>query len=99
MLDDKQLKKCLIINTSQVERMTDWNDAIIKSLRDLGGKATNQQIYEKIKDYVILNKDLLKVAFGNIKYHSTVRTHLTALKKKGIINSPRAGYHELAELK
>jgi DNA-binding transcriptional ArsR family regulator len=79
--------------------MIDWDDAIIKSLKDLGGKATNQQIYEKIKDYVALDKDLLKAAFGSIRYHSIIRSHLNALKKNGIISSPREGIHELTKLK
>lgn len=79
--------------------MIDWVDAIIKSLKDLGGKGTNQQIYEQIKKHVALDPPLLKMYYGNIRYHNRVRSHLSMLRKKGIIKTSEDGLQELVEQK
>lgn len=79
--------------------MTDWKEAIIKCLKDLGGKATNKQIYEQIKKHVALDDSLLKIYYGNIRYHNLVRSHLSGLRKNGIIKTSEDGFHELVQQK
>lgn len=59
-----------------------WEEAVLTSFSDFGGKATNRQIYELIQKYIELSYEHRKLTYGVPNYQHAVRSTLTNLRQK-----------------
>ena len=75
-----------------------WQEAVLRCIGELGGKATNQEIYERIGNHYPLNENHWKISFNQFNFRHRVRATLTPLRRKNLIYSPKAGLNLLKEV-
>ena len=72
-----------------------WEISILKCYKDLGGKAHNKDIYNKIKDYIQLTEEHLKIQYKRPAYHNQIRSHIRNLIEQGDLVKIEDGLHEI----
>ncbi len=74
-----------------------WEEAVLKTLVDLGDNAELQEIYDRIKcsGYVTITPDLEEITYGQTKYYHTVRGILSDLVGKNQVERPSKGVYSI----
>lgn len=72
-----------------------WQDAVLQCIQDLGGNATNQEIYDRIGNYYPLDENHWKISFKQYNFRHRVRATLTPLRRHHKIYSPKPGLNLL----
>lgn len=75
-----------------------WQEAVLRCIEDLGGKATNGEIYERIGNYYLLNENHWKISFNQFNFKHRVRGTLTPLRRRNLVFSPKPGLNLLKEV-
>lgn len=76
-----------------------WEQAILRSIKSLGGKADLQQIYEIISDFKELTEDHLRITEwgGRPAYEHQIRSHVSNLHEEGYLDRISRGRYSLTE--
>lgn len=76
----------------------DWSEAILRCVSELGGTASDQEIYRRIGDFKRLTRSHLAVTVygGRPAYFHTVRSYLSLLVRKGDLIWLERGLHKIS---
>ena len=74
-----------------------WEIAILKCIKSLGGEAELQRIYERIANFVELQEEHLRETYGRPAYHHQVRSHIKNLCESGELIQKDRGVYALTE--
>ncbi len=80
--------------------MNRWEIAILKSMKSLGGKAKNQQIYKELlnfKRFLNITERHLRITHGRSAYKHEVRSNIANLKQAGELKWISRGRYSLTE--
>ena len=79
--------------------MEDWETAIINTIKFCGGEVSNKQIYENIGRYKVLSSEQIKETQwgGRPAYQHTIRTSLSNLVTKGLIERKSRGRYKIVD--
>lgn len=78
--------------------MNDWERAILKSIKSLGGEAGLQEIYKKFLDFKQhLTEEHLRITYGRPAYQHQVRRRITNLRRAGELIRISRGHYSLRE--
>ena len=77
--------------------MNGWEEAILKSVDAAGGRACNQEIYDKVGEFINLSLQHLRPTQwgGRPAYEHQVRSHLSNLCEKGDLLRVGRGQYRL----
>jgi predicted transcriptional regulator len=76
-----------------------WEDAILRCINDIGGTATNRQMYKEIGNYRILterNKEISRHQ-GRPNYMNAMRSHFSDLVGSGELIREREGCYSITK--
>ena len=76
-----------------------WEEAVLKTLVDLGDNVELQEVYARIKrsGYVTITPDLEEITHNQIKYYHTVRGILSNLVEKNQVEWISRGVYSITD--
>ncbi len=79
--------------------MMDWKTAILRTIQSIGGIVSNKQLYDNINKFKSLTSHQSReTEWGDRPaFQHTIRTYLSNLVKKGLIEKVSRGRHQLTE--